>query len=558
MRSRWSGSAACLTVVLAIALQCWPAHGQTSPRPEPGAASFNVFLRSVPIGLERVVVVDSDDGWIVRSNGQLGGPLGLENRLSEVEYDLEWNPRRVTMDASRLGEPFILRAAFDGLSVTNTLQEGDTQTEASATVAPFSVVLPDYFFGAYEALAVRLDGAQPGDLIPVYVAPRGGTSALVREVLDQPLETAGGSFSAEVFRITFQNPDQPLEAEVWVAPNHRLLRITLPTTGLDVAREDVTSLSTRLAGVVLAGDDPQRVPASGFTLATTVTTPADRQPREGWPAVILVPGAESTDRDEYLSGIPLHGRLAGILAEAGYLVVRYDRRGVGQSGGRAESAGIEDYAEDVRDVVRYLDDRDDVDRDRIAIVAHGEGGWIGMYAASREDRIRAMVLMATPSTTGSVLVLEQQQAELDRLQLPASERQERIALQQRINDAVIEDGSWDDVPPEMRRRADTRWFRSFLEFDPAEVMRRTRQPLLIVHGLLDERISPTHADQLDALARARRRRESTVELMKVPGVNHFMVPDGGADPSGLPETSLDNMVTSAVVDWLDRILPADN
>ena len=62
---------------------------------------------------------------------------------------------------------------------------------------------------------------------------------------------------------------------------------------------------------------------------------------------MLVAGSGPVDRDETVAGIPIFGQLASALADAGYLVVRYDKRGVGQSGGRPESATLSDYAEDV-------------------------------------------------------------------------------------------------------------------------------------------------------------------------------------------------------------------
>ena len=560
VRVRCRGIAACISAVLTILVISRPAHGQSRAQPDPGEANFTVFLRSTPVGSERVDLVRSADGWTVRSNGQLLPPVSLDNLRSEVEYDAEWRPRRLSMEGSRLGLPFIVRTLFDGTSATNTLQEAGEEFQASHEIDPASVVLPNYFFGAYEALAVRLNGSEAGDAIPIYAAPRGPIDALVREVVDQPLETAQRSFVARIFRVTLQNPDRDLDVDVWVGPTHRLLRVTFPTYGLDVMRQDISSVSTRLAGVTLPGDAQQRVPAKGFSLAATVTTPVGLEvPGRGWPAVVLVPGIRSTDRDEHLLGVPIYGRLAEALAETGYLVVRYDRRGVGQSGGRPEAAALEEYAGDVRDVVRYLDDRDDVDRDRIVVVAHGESGWIGLRAASRENKIAALALIAAPGTTGSSLVLEQQQVQLNRLQMSAAEREERVALQQRIHAAILEDASWDDVPPVIRSNADTAWFRSFLEYDPADVMRRTRQPLLIVHGMADQHIAPSHADSLMTLAQMRRRRESTVELAKLEGVNHALVAaQGGATANydDLTTAMLDSSVTSTLIEWLDRTLSA--
>ncbi len=558
VRVRCRGIAACISAVLTILVLSRPTHGQSPAQPDPGEANFTVFLRSTPVGSERVDLVRSSNGWTVRSNGQLLPPFSMENLRSEIEYDAEWRPRRLSMEGLRLGRPFTVQTLFDGTSATNTLQEAGQESQESDEIDPMSIVLPNYFFGAYEALAVRLNGSEAGETIPIYAAPRGPINALVREVVDQPLQTAQRSFVARIFRLTFQNPDQDLNADVWVGPTHRLLRVTFPTSGLDVMRRDISSVTTRLAGVTVPGDAQHRVPARGFSLAATVTTPVGREmPVRGWPAVVLVPGIRSTDRDERILGVPIYGRLAGALAENGYLVVRYDRRGVGQSGGRPEAAALEDYAGDVRDVVRYLDDRDDVDRDRIVVVAHGEGGWIGLRAASRENKIAALALIAAPGTTGNSLVLEQQQAQLDRLQTTADEREQRVALQQRIHAAVLEDASWDDVPPEVRRSADTPWFRSFLEYDPADVMRRTRQPLLVVHGMEDRQIAPPHADSLMTLAEMRTRRESTVELAKLEGVNHALVKvqDGAtANYGDLATAMLDSSVTSTLIDWLDRTL----
>ena len=54
---------------------------------EQGQATFTVFLRSTPVGVERVGVVRSPDGWVVRVSGQLRPPFSMDNRRSEVEYD---------------------------------------------------------------------------------------------------------------------------------------------------------------------------------------------------------------------------------------------------------------------------------------------------------------------------------------------------------------------------------------------------------------------------------------------------------------------------------------
>src|SRR5690606_28749195 len=102
------------------------------------------------------------------------------------------------------------------------------------------------------------------------------------------------------------------------------------------------------------------------------------------------------DRDETVAGIPIFAQLGGALADAGYAVVRYDKRGIGQSGGRSESVTLGDYAEDALSVVRFLEKRKDIDKERIYLVGHSEGAAVALLAARRSKRIKAAVLIAGP------------------------------------------------------------------------------------------------------------------------------------------------------------------
>ena len=274
------------------------------------------------------------------------------------------------------------------------------------------------------------------------------------------------------------------------------------------------------------------------------------------PAIVLIGGSGPTDRDETVAGIPVFGYLAQGLVDAGFVVVRYDKRGVGQSGGRTESVTLADYAEDARSVVRWLQQQKDVDRDRIALVGHSEGAAVGMILAAREKRVKAAVLIAGPGTTGAELVLEQQRHTLDQMKVEGPEREAKIALQQKIHAAILDGGGWDDVPEAVRRTADTPWFHSLLAFDPATVMKDVDQPVLIVQGELDTQVPPHHADKLMALAEARRRTVDE-QLLKVPGVNHLLVPAKTGEVSeygSLRDEEVAPAVPAGIGAWLAKTL----
>ena len=111
------------------------------------------------------------------------------------------------------------------------------------------------------------------------------------------------------------------------------------------------------------------------------------------PAVVLVAGSGPQDRDETREGIPIFGQLAGALASARATSwSATTSAALGQSGGRAENATIDDYADDVSHIVEWLRQRKDVDRDRIALIGYDEGGAVALlsaqHARGRGDRAR--------------------------------------------------------------------------------------------------------------------------------------------------------------------------
>lgn len=520
-----------------------------------GAQAYTVFLRSRPVGQESVSVARVADGWLIKGSNQLGPPLDVVTRTAEIHYDREWRPTRLHLEGTSRGQEISLRTAFADGQAASEITTGGATTKKSDAVASDTVVLPNAFLGSYAALALRLRSAKAGAALRAYIAPQGELPLQVAGVFAERIETPRQQIAATRYSLILSNPaaggDIPMS--VWTDADGALLRMSIPAQSLDIAREDVASAATRTTSFALPNDESVRIPASGFSLAATVIKPQEAKQR--LPAVVLVGGPDSADRDGFVAGVPVLGQMAADLADAGFFVVRYDRRGAGQSGGRSETATINDYAEDVRAIVRWLDrDRKDVDKERIGLVGYGEGAWIAMTAAAREGRVAAVALVGAGSTTGGELVLEQQQRLLDQSNAPDAEKQAKIELQRRINDAAITGKGWDDVPPALRSAADTPWFQSMLTFDPARLMKDIRQPVLVVHGTLDTEVPPAHADRLAELARARKRKVPT-DLLKIPDVNHLLVPartGARSEYATLPDRRLAPAATAGIAAWMAR------
>ena len=548
-------------VVLVTVLTAATAAVAAQDRPvEPASegmrSSFLVFLQQRPVGREEVSVTRGEDGWTVQGTSQLGGPIDITTRRAEIRYDADWKPRSATLESVARSQDLQLTTTFaDGKATNEMVVQGQT-TEKVDEVAADTVVLPNTFLGSYAVLALRLRGMQPGGELRGYVAPQAEVPIRLADVDAERIETAREVIAATRYTLKVTNPPPTgdIDVTLWADDRGRLLRMSIPAQGLELAREDIASAATRTASFSLPGDERISIPASGFNLAGTITRPA--APTGPLPAVVLIGGSGPTDRDETAFGIPVFGHLARGLVEAGFAVVRYDKRGVGQSGGRAESVTLSDYAEDARAVVRWLEKQQGIDRNRLAVVGHSEGASVGMLLASREKRVKALVLVAGMGTTGADLILEQQRHALDVMQVPDAERQEKIALQEKIHAAVLKGGDWAGVPEPVRRTADTPWFQSLLAFDPARIMKDVDQPVLVVQGELDTQVPPHHADKLLAMAEGRKRKVAA-QLLKVPGVNHLLVPATSGEVSeygSLGDAEVAPAIPAGIGAWLARTL----
>jgi pimeloyl-ACP methyl ester carboxylesterase len=546
-----------LAVALGVSAGIADAQQTSTPAGSAAPSTFTIFLRAVPIGTEQVTVRRTTDGWMISSDGRLGPPLDVITRNLEVRYAADWKPLSLFIDATTRGQATTLRTVVAGTTARNEVATGVAESGQVHTIDEAAVLLPNLVFAPYEALSARLRDAQPGAKIPAYIAPLGPASIIVGSSSEEQIQTVSRTIKVRRTPITLEAPSgPPVAGEIWGDEAGRLLRVSVPAQSLEVVREDIASVSSRRVVVSRQGDEHVRVAASGFSIAATLAKPADAdgKPR---PAVVLVSGSGPTDRDETVAGIPIFGQIAGALADAGFYVLRYDKRGVGQSSGRPEAATLDDYAEDLRAAVRYLGGRKDVDRRRIAVVGYGDGGPVALIAASKEDRIAAAVLIASIGIRGADANLAQVMRALERSKQPDAEKETALALQKQIQNAVLTGSGWEGVSPELRRQADTPWFHSYLSFDPARVMRDVDQPLLIVHGALDAQVAPSNADSLEQLARTRKR--GSVEVVRVPGVNHLLVPatTGEVDEYGtLADREVSGAVTTALATWLQKSLPA--
>ena len=504
------------------------------------------------IGTESVDVARTPNGIRISSVGHLAPPIDLVTTRFEMLYGADGHPQRLTVEGQLRGIPLTLSTSFGVTTAISDVVQGGQKGTVTHEVSPRTIVLPRNFFGSYEALASRLVTLAAGGRVSVYAVPDGEVTAVIDAVTNRRIVTPAASFELKQYDLSVVTAGGTARVQVWADANGRLARVVLPAASVVVMRDDLSSVMAREEAIRNPGDEDVFIGAAGFNLAATVTKPAG--PAARMPAVVLIGGPGSQDRAEALYGIPKFGLLAGELAKAGFFVVRYDKRGVGQSGGRPEHAGIVEYAADVTSIVAWLRKRKDINPDQIVLAGYTEGGAVALTAAGRDSKISGVALIAAPGSTGREVTLEQQRLSLIRLKEPEAARQAKIGMQNRIIEAVLTGKGWETIPEDLRYQADTPWFKSWLLFDPAAAIGKLKQPIVIVHGALDREIPPAHADKLETAGQARRNVSSErTRKAVVPGVNHLLT---AAETGEIEEydllgaKTLSPQAISALVDWL--------
>lgn len=198
-------------------------------------------------------------------------------------------------------------------------------------------------------------------------------------------------------------------------------------------------------------------------------------PQEGAPCVLMSHGLESSkDGDKWLV-------LSSRLYDAGFASLRFSYRGCGEgedkSQGEFEDTTLTGRVSDYKAAIDFLYRA----TTRLGVIGSSFGGMVAL--AARDDRIRAIVTLATPFSFPSLSELRHKQ-----------------------DKGYIELGSG--------RRLKMGFFEDLTKYSIGDEVKRIHCPLLIIHGTLDDAVPVEQAYELYRHANQPKRLEI------IDGANH--------------------------------------
>lgn len=128
-----------------------------------------------------------------------------------------------------------------------------------------------------------------------------------------------------------------------------------------------------------------------------------------FPTLLLITGSGQQDRDETIFEHKPFAVLADYLTKRGYAVLRVDDRGIGKTTGTVTDATSADFAKDVQAGLAFLQTRSEVDKTKLGLLGHSEGGVIAPMVAAANPAVSFIVLWGAP-VAGGVITNTQQNA----------------------------------------------------------------------------------------------------------------------------------------------------
>ena len=318
-------------------------------------------------------------------------------------------------------------------------------------------------------------------------------------------------------------------------------------------------------------------PKGGHTLAGTLTLPK----KDGvYPVVVLITGSGAQNRDEELLGHKPFLVLSDHLTRQGIGVLRFDDRGTAKSTGNFKTATTPDLATDAEAGVAYLMTRPEVNKKKIGLIGHSEGGLIAPIIAAHNKDVAYIVLMAGTGIPGDELLAMQQEL----IARATGSKEDEIAkmkeengkafdlirkeldtakLRQKMTAYLMDD--YKKNPPKEKpagmsdeafvntvvQQLVSPWMLWFLRYDPRPTIALVKCPVLAINGSKDLQVPPK--EDLGEIGKALAKGgNKNVVIKELPDMNHLFqeCKTGSPEEYAKIEQTISPIALNTISDWI--------
>lgn len=148
------------------------------------------------------------------------------------------------------------------------------------------------------------------------------------------------------------------------------------------------------------------------TLHGTLTFPDPDKTKNDLPALLILPGTGEIDRNGNAKRgklkLNIYRDLAAFMTTLGFVTLRYDKRGVGESDGKTYETGMVDLVDDAEAAVQFLKNNEKVNPEKIFVLGHSEGAILATMLQTRIELAGIILLSGAGKTLDEALTYQQQ------------------------------------------------------------------------------------------------------------------------------------------------------
>ena len=293
------------------------------------------------------------------------------------------------------------------------------------------------------------------------------------------------------------------------------------------------------------------------------------RPGEGvgpWPTILILPGLGGMPCDD--RDFPMYRGLARAFTRAGYVVVRWDQRGAGDSyGDNYEDVDFDTEVRDAAAVLRAVLDLEIVERWRVYVFGSALGGVVAPHVLARQTGVAGLITWATLSRplVEYMIDVTRNQGRLAATPAPEVNRQVRLTI--RLYERLL---AGDDPLELVRRHPQLRDFvgiGGYVQSKTAEFWRQldatpygrlygnSTVPVLALFGEHDFVATPFDQANIVELARAGGRND--VGALLVRGTDHEMntvlSPAESFEKLKMREYTFNSAAVKSALDWIKKL-----
>jgi len=502
------------------------------------SGTFQIKENDKVIGAERFTIAFEDDGRVVAESQ---GTLKQDDDTEYKDYSrlqmrgLSGPVHNYQREILINNLPRELGVTYENDEMLIEVREGVTKKDKRLRVTPATLILDIGVWHQYHLLIHRYSHRTGGEQSFLAVIPselRLVEDVKIRHLGWEAVALENGYFMAHRYFVDRSD----MGFLIWADKQGQILKIEVPMLNLIVERTKYDGeRADEVNPVKVVGGDLVTEAVSfdsgGNNLVGVVTKPKSLEGR--LPAILFLSTAGPQDRDgnSPIANVNIGTqKMMDDVSKAGFLVLRLDDRGVGESQGDIARASLSVQALDASAALEFLKKRTDVDAERLAVVGHGEGANVAIMVAAKRQDLKALTLLAPCDVPLSQLAEEQikHRLALEGNTDPEAWRRNPIAVL--MNRAKTQ--------PELEftmmggRSVYLDVYREWFDMNPIDDLKKSSAKILHVQGGKDLQVFPQHAEGFRKALSGK----ANYTFKNFPQLNHFFKPSRGtvaeySDPS---------------------------